>query len=202
MKKLNTVLLFLKNNWCLLSLTLFFIIGLFIGTLLYKNSQLISNFSKEFTSDYLKLRLNGSFFSIFWNSFFLSFVFLFATFVFGTSIAGISFVPIILMIRGVLFSCLSSVFYQEYNLLGVSFNALILIPTILPTIVFLILSAKQSLLFSLTVAKITMPKTIPKNLSVYFGDYCKKYFIFLIPTILAGILDAILSMKLLPFFKI
>jgi len=202
LKNFNSILVFSKNNWCLLTLTFCLILGLISGTLLYKYSGFFYKLSGDFTKMFLELRISGSFLKVFGNSFLLSFIFLLLNFIFGTSVAGITLVPLILVARGVLFAMTACEFYARYALIGIAFNTLYLIPSNLLSILFLIFSSKLSLLLSITVAKITMPKTTPKNLAFYFSDYCKKYLIFSIPAVISALLDATLSLKLLPYFNL
>lgn len=201
-KKLNNSFIFLKNNWCILLLTALFIIGITAGTFLNNSKSNFSAFFDSYSNDFLKLRILKNFFEIFTDSFLTSFIFILLIFLFGTSVTGPVTVPLVVMLRGMIFGSLVGNIYSQFELKGITFNAVILIPSTLITVIFLLIAAKESMQFSLQIIDITLPNSAPKNLSFQFGRFCKRQLILVVPIIFSAILDAWLSTKLIPYFDL
>lgn len=201
LKHLNSIFVFFKNNWCLISLTIMFLIGLIIGTFISKDDSKTLDFLNWITDSFLKLRINGNLLTVFLNSLLITLIFLALVFIFGTSITGITFIPLIMCLRGVLLGSLSTIICSEFSLKGVAFNAIVLIPPTVISVIFLIIAAGESIRYSLLVAKITLPDTTPKNLALPFRNYCRKFLILILPTLISALLDAWLSTRLVSFFN-
>lgn len=201
LKHLNSIFLFLKNNWCLITLTIMFLIGLSIGTLVSKDNSKTLDFLKLITDSFLMLRINGNFLTIFLSSVLITLIFLVLVFIFGTSVTGITFIPLIMCIRGILFGSLSTIICSDFSLKGIAFNAIVLIPPTVISVIFLIIAAGEAIRYSLLVTKITLPDTMPKNLAIPFRNYCRKFLILILPTLISALLDAWLSIKLISYFN-
>lgn len=200
-KKIGKYLQFLKTNKCLIIVTFCFVFGIWLGVFLYKNNLNFSEFSQIYRDSFLKIHKCGKFLPIFLNSLFSSFIFLLSVFVLGTSVVGVTTVPIIIILRGALFGCLSSVIYSSYALKGITLNTVIIIPSTLISVISLIFAAKEALNFSLLIAKVTLPSSPPKNLSLAFRFYFKRFLIILFPTISSAVVDSWISTKLFNFFE-
>ena len=196
----NDAIAFLRKNWCILLLTFAFIIGLVFGSAVMKHNPTVLKWVESYTNNYLDLRTNGSFWQIFFSSFMLSFCFLLINSVLGTSVIGVSAVPLIIGFRGAVLGTLMSNVYTEYALKGIVINALVIVPSSVISVLFIIISAKEAMKLSATVIKITLPNSPPRNLSPAFSAFLKRSFVLLIPIILSSVVDAWASSKAMTFF--
>ena len=199
LKKFNSGINFVRKNWCVLILTVAFIIGIFIGTYGITKYDILIRFTEKLTENFIIIRCTDKFFSIFLNAFITNFIFLLLIFVFGTSVTGITLVPIIVGIKGFSLGSIISVVYSQYALKGIAFNALIIIPPSVVTIIFIILFAKNAINLSLQIINITLPDSKPKNLSFGFKQYFNSFLLVLIPIIFTSILDAWLSVNFISY---
>lgn len=202
LKRLNLVLVFLKNNWCLLLLSLCLIIGLSLGAFLCSENGKLHILANELLQEYLAVRTDGSFFAIFISSLLLSGIFLVLVFALGTSVTGITVVPIFTIFRGIIVGMPVSLLYSQYALNGIAFNALVLIPPTIVSVTTLIFAAREAVSFSLQVIQLTLPDKMPKNLSYAFNYYCKRYLIYLFFTIISAALDGWISINLISYFNL
>lgn len=198
----NNLFAFLKNNWCLITLTISFLFGVTFGIFTVQNGNQLSEFFIRLAESFITLRTEREFLSIFLNSLYTNISFLILILIFGTSVTGITLAPILISARGCLFGAIAGVFYSEYSLKGIALNALVLIPPTIIAVIFLIVSAREAMKLSLTVIAITLPESKPKNLSFHFGAFCKRSLILIIPIIFSALLDGWLSIKLISFLDI
>ena len=201
LKHLNTSILFFKKNWCMLTLTLFFILGLLFGSFLFSENKDFLEFTQAISKSYLKVRFEQEFLSVLKSSILINLIFLLLIFILGSSVTGVTFVPLIFSINGIYFGSIAAYIFSQYALKGIAFNAIVLIPPTVITVIFLLLGGRQSMYFSLSLTKITLPQTAPKNLSYAFKSYCIYYIFLIIPIIISALLDAWLSKRLLPYFN-
>ncbi len=200
LSNLNGVITYLRNNWCYLTLSGMFILGIVAGVFSIHGSDSLYRFFEMATDSFIKLRISGSFLSVFLSSAKFNALCMLLFFIFGTSVTGITLVPVLLGLRGVVFGGLVSVIYSQLSFKGIAFNALILIPPTVISAIFLIISAKEALQMSLQVIHITIPQSAFKNLSGFFSRYCKRFVILLIPLIFSALLDAWVSTKFINIF--
>ena len=118
---------------------------------------------------------------------------LLAVFAAGTSVLGVVLVPIAAAVRCVLYGSVSALLYSQYSVKGIAFNAVLIIPTEIIFAVALLLAARESVRFSLGMAKLTLPSASPVNLSADFRSYCSKYILICLLTLLSAIIDAVMS---------
>ena len=199
---LNKVFSFLHINCYIITLTVMCVSGIALGIFGTKFNDRFLDLFKSYTESYLALRSEGTFLRIFSDSLLLNFTFSLLIFIFGASVTGITLSPILVLIRSLLFGALSGVIYTDYSLKGIALNALILIPPTVVAMIFIILSAKESMKLSLVLIRQTLPETKPKNLSFDFRRFCVKNLILFIPIIISSILDGWLSIKLISFFEL
>ena len=192
---------FLRQNWKLILLTLCFIVGIILATFSTNKSGYIFKQLKLASQNFIELRLSKDFLKIFLKSFLIDFVFLLAIFVLGSSINGITLVPVIIGIKGYLLGNLIGYIYSAYELKGIAFCALIVIPPSIITVICLFNFSKFAMCFSLRVISVTMPNTLNKNLNLQFKQFVKLLFINLLPIIFSALCDGWLSMKLVPYLK-
>ncbi len=198
----KNIIVFLKNNWCLLTLTISFLIGVTFGIFSTQKNDVLLKFFENFAENFISLRLSKKLFDIFLNSLLINFSFLLLIYVFGTSVTGVTFAPILITIRGYLFGALAGIFYADYSLKGIALSTLILIPPTIVSVIFLIISAREAMNYSLAVIGLTLPTAKPKNLSCHFSMFTKRNLLLIIPLIIAALLDGWLSIKLFAFINI
>ncbi len=197
LSQLKKVIDFLKANWCLLLITLLFLFGISFGVFYTNNNTSLASVLKAFSDSFINIHLNGSFRDVFLNSLFVNSVFYLLCFVFGTSVTGVTLVPIFVGVKGMLLGKLISDLYSEYSLKGIVFNALVIIPPSLISVVFLFASARLSVMFSMRVIGVFLSDTTQKNLNLQFNNYWKKQLLFFLPIIFSCILDAWISGKVI-----
>lgn len=202
LKHLNKVFVFLRLNSYNIVLTVVCLSGITVGILGTEwNDKFFETF-KNYTERFLELRTQKIFLPIFSDCLLLNFGFLLLIFIFGTSVTGITLAPILIFIRSLFFGAVAGIIYSEYSLKGIALNALILIPPTLIAVIFLILSAREAMKFSLLLIRQTLPETKPQNLSVFFNRYSTKNILLLMPIIISSVLDGWLSIKLFSFFEL
>ncbi|MBQ4118926.1 MAG: hypothetical protein IJD45_00880 [Clostridia bacterium] len=193
---------FLKNNSFLLTVTLIFTIGFFVGIFTHNNLSFLKSYSNDYIAEYILLRTSESFGTIFINSMFAFLSALFIFFILGASLFGVVTVPSALFIKGLLQGSITAFLYSSYSLKGIAFNAVIIIPPTLIFLIILILASRESVRFSIKFSSLTLPKTLPINLSVDFKDYTIKYLILALSTVVCALIDAIVSSGLIKHFTL
>ncbi len=192
---------FLRQNWKLILLTLCFVVGIILATFSANKSSYIFKQLKLASQNFIELRLSKDFLKIFLKSFLVEFSFLLAIFVLGSSVNGITLVPVVIGIKGYLLGFLISYIYSVYELKGIAFCALIVIPPSIITVICLFVFSKFAICFSLRVINATMPNNSNKNLNLQFKQFAKQLFLYLIPIIFSAICDGWLSIKLVSYLK-
>ena len=170
----------------------------------YLVKDLVPNFyeSKKIVKGKFIKKNSSNFFKITISSFFNSMLFIFLAFSFGGSIFGVFLVPVCVALKGVLYGGVTSFLYSQYGLQGIAFNAVLIIP---PAFVFLfafLFASLEALDFSLTVLKLTFPKSVSTNLYFKFKKYSMKYLVISLIVLLSGIFDALISTNFLTKFNI
>ncbi len=196
------ILEFFKNNSFLLTVTLIFTVGFFIGIFSHSNFSFLKSYSTDYITEYISLRTNANFGNIFISSLFGFLSELFILFLLGASLFGVITVPSALLIKGILLGGITSFLYAAYSLKGIAFNAVIIIPPTLVFLIILILASREAVRFSLKFSSLTLPKTLPINLSVDFKDYTLKYLVLALSTVVCALIDAIVSSGLIKHFTL
>ena len=114
---------------------------------------------------------------------------------------GVAITPFITIWQGIIIGSVTSYLYSSYNLYGIAFNAIVFIQ---PLCIFTLCSffaAKQSIDLSLSIARLTLPKSRPVNLYVIFKNYSIKYLVFIGVILLCVIIEIILNVLFLKFFN-
>ena len=189
------------NNW-VLCLTVFFIFGFSIGIFLFEKRGLFEDWANNYLLNFISARTGVKFFRIVLSSFLSSMLFLIVSFVCGTSVFGVVLSPFCVAFKGLLYGIISAMLYSEYSLKGVAFHAVVLLPPAIIAVIALVLSAKESMLFSLMLAKLTLPTAIPANLSYNFKKYCFKNFLFCLLILFSAVVDAVISTNFLSRFSL
>ena len=153
----------------------------------------MSDYSADYLERFVAERSDASFLSVTLNSFAGSALVLLAVFAAGTSVLGVVLVPIAAAVRCVLYGSVSTLLYSQYSVKGIAFNAVLIIPAEIVFAVSLLLAARESVGFSLGMARLTLPSAPPVNLSADFRSYCSKYILICLLTLLSAIIDAVMS---------
>lgn len=196
------ILEFFKTNSFLLTVTLVFTVGFFIGIFLENNFSFLKTYSQDYITDYILIRSSASFGRVFIHSLFEFLSVLFLLFLLGASLFGVVTVPSVLIIKGVLQGGVMAYLYSAYSLKGIAFNAVIIIPPILIFLIIMIFGSRESIRLSLKFSSLTLPKTLPINLSDDFKDYTLKYFVLALSTVVCALIDAIISTGLIKHFTL
>lgn len=197
LKWINT----LSNNKLLISMALVYVFGIFIGTLFLKNSSAVLNVATLNFEEYLDIRLSRGFFDIFLNSFISALPVALIIFLCGTSLIGIALTFFSLTYCGITYGITSAFLYSNYALIGIAYNSLILIPCTVLTALGFLLSGKEAFIFSLRLAKLTMPKGQTANVYSDFKNYCIKFALIVFIFIGSAILDAVLTKSFIGYFN-
>ena len=187
-------------NKIFILLCVLFIAGIATGSAIYPKNATLADFSKNLFGSYTALHSKPWIQSLA-ISFVKYLIVLLFYFLSGTSMLGVAVVPFLTFWQGIMFGNISSYLYATYALKGIAFNAIILVP---PSIIFTICSffaARESIDFSLLMAKLTLPKSKPANIYTDFRKYCGKFIIFVGISLLASVTDLVLNLLFLHFFE-
>lgn len=191
LKKIRLSEFIIKNN-VLVLLVLLFIAGIAVGTFAGERIVGLSDYSADYLERFVAERSDASFLSVTLNSFAGSALVLLAVFAAGTSVLGVVLVPIAAAVRCVLYGSVSALLYSQYSVKGIA-NAVLIIPAEIIFAISLLLAARESVGFSLGMARLTLPSAPPVNLSADFRSYCSKYILICLLTLLSAIIDAVMS---------
>lgn len=192
LKKIRFSEFLIKNNVSVL-LVILFVAGIAAGTFAGKKFVGLNDYSAEYLERFIAERKNASFLSVTVNSFAGSALVLLAVFAAGTSVLGVVLVPIAAVLRCVLYGSVSALLYSQYSVKGIAFNAVLIIPAEIIFALSLLSAARESLNFSLNMARLTLPSAPPVNLSASFRDYCGKYIFVCLLTFVSALTDAVMS---------
>ena len=202
LKHFKHIIDFIKQNWRILLLAVFFASGIMFATMsVGKDGYLIERLSR-LSENYIALRQNKDLFHIILKSFINNSVFIAVIFILGSSVNGVTLVPLAVGIKGYLLGFLIAYIYANYDLKGIALTALIIIPPAIIYMIFIFIFSKFAMGFSLRIVSVTLPNSNGKNLNLHFKQYVKRLFITLIPIILAAVFDGWLSIKLISHFKL
>lgn len=190
---------FVKNN-ILVILVVLFIAGIAVGTFSEPKISRLSEYAADFLKSYIADRTDASFLSVALHSFMSSMLILLAVFAAGASMLGVVLVPVIPFLRGMFYGCLSAQLYSEYAVKGVAFNAVMVIPSAIILIIALLLASRESVKFSLVLAKMSLPTAPVANLSQDFKNYCGRYLFICFIALASALIDAVLSCTLMANF--
>ena len=184
---------FFSSNYILVILTLLFFLGLLFGTLSGNRFEFLQTLSNRYLESFAAKRSQASFLSLTTHSFLTSMLLLFLCFALGTSMFGIILTPLALMLRGIFYGSVSALLYSQYAVKGIAFNAVIVLPAALFSIIALLLAARESIQFSLMIAKYSLPSASSGNLSADFGNYCGRYLVLTLIILLSAVVDGLVS---------
>ncbi len=189
-----------KNNIVII-LSLFFVVGIIIGVVAVRNDGVVSDMANTALDNYIISHSGTSFVRLFLNSFLGFLPFALIIFICGTSLVGIALTPIAITYRGFSYGIMTAYLYSKYLIHGIAFNSIILIPANLFALFGFLLIGREAFNFSLQLARISMPKGQSVGFYNDFKTYCKKIILYLLFVVCAALLDAVMCLSFMKFFK-
>ena len=188
---------FVARNNILTILVVLIAGGIAVGIFTQSKIQLISEYSADYLERFIALRSGESFVSVAFSSFMGSALVLLLLFAAGTSMLGVVLVPLLAALRGVFFGGVSALLYSQYSVKGIAFNAVLIIPSAFVFVIALLLAARESMRFSILIAKISLPGSPSVNLAFDFKNYCGRYLFIALIALASALTDAVLSCSFL-----
>lgn len=188
---------FISRNNILSLFVVLIVAGVAVGIFTESKLKVISNYSALYLERFISLRSGESFLSIALSSFMGSALVLLILFAAGTSILGVIFVPFLAVFRGVFYGGISALLYSEYAVKGIAFNAVLIIPSAFVFVIALLLASRESMRFSILIAKISLPGSASVNFSFDFKNYCGRYLFIVLIALASALTDAVLSCSFL-----
>ena len=195
------VLEILKTNAYSLICFLFLILGVIGGLILFDDFKWLTNFCEKFFSNYLSDRQNASYFKIVITSYLQHLLLFLTIFIFGTTLFGVVLVPTSLSFCGFFYGAGVAYLYSNFALKGVAFNAVIFLPPVILFLLFLVFASKHAMVFSLNIARLTLPDTLGQNLFISFKTYAMNLLFLVLGAVSSSLIDALISISLLKFFE-
>lgn len=195
------ILEFLKNNLYTLIGFVFLTIGIILGLVLFDEFDYLTEFLNGYFSDYISFRNSGGFLKIIFNTYFKSLYLFLIIYVCGTTLFGVVLVPAFITFLGLFYGSSIAYLYSVFALRGVAFNAMIFLPSSLVLIILLIFASRTAMLFSLQIAKLTLPNSFSGNLVYQFKEYSLKILLISFGGLIVGSLDGLTAISLLKFFE-
>jgi len=197
----TSVLEAINQNNSLIFLSFCFLLGFLAGVLIFKTKNTSGGYySNEFTELYNKL--NGGFLSAVICSFLNQLPFAAAIFLSGTCMVGAVLVPAIAAVRGATYGMIMAYTYFAYNLKGVVFNLLILIPSAVVAAISVILASREALGFSLSLARLAFPDTKKPHIEQDFKLYCIRQLFVLLFFLTSALIQGLMSASFISFFAL
>lgn len=188
---------FVAKNNILAVLVILITAGVAVGIFTESKLQVLSQYSTSYVERFVALRSGESFVSVALSSFMSSALVLLVLFASGTSMLGVVLVPFLAALRGVFYGGVSALLYSEYSVKGIAFNAVLIVPSAFIFVIALMLAARESMRFSLLIAKISLPGSSSVNLAFDFKNYCGRYLFIALIALASALTDAVLSCSFL-----
>jgi len=201
-KIMNGLFSFLSKNKALLSATVFYIAGLFLGVFSYSKNSSIDNFNLRFLESFIEVRSDTSFLKIFIDSFFSAMTSISVFFVLGASMFGMIAIPFIIMYKGFSYGAVAALLYNTYALKGIAFNTVLILPSALLLSLILLWAFGESVNFSFILARLTFFDTEKTSINQSFKRYCLKYLSFVGFAVIVALSDALISYNFMEKFKL
>ena len=193
---------FLIRNKLFVILVLVGIAGFIVGSLVFKSSS--GNFYEK-AIDLVKcnfgVRASGSFFDLFSESIFSSFVFILVIFLMGLSAWGVTLVPPIVFLKTYCLSIYCKSVYYIGQIKGIFFLILVVLPGFLVSILATILMSKEAIKISNIFSNILLNVNTQQNDEKHVKLYLLKTGCVLILTVFSAFLDAVFNLIFYRFFS-
>lgn len=189
------------GNKILILIIFFFLIGVLAPAVFGGSNQALLGFGKAIYEIYRKQHFDLEFFSVFSNSLIFNLLVVCACFTVGTSMLGVILAPLMSLLYGGLFGSLASYLCVTYQLKGIAFNAVVLIPGYIISTVAMLFAVKEAVLFSYSVSMLTFIGGSHNDLPFKFKGYCLKFVIMIFSAIISALIDAAFSGALIKIFE-
>ena len=199
-KNKTSILEAINQNNSLIFMVFCLVLGFLVGVLIFKTKNTTSGYySVEFIKLYNKL--NSGFALAIFNSFLELLPFAAAIFLSGTCMVGAILVPSVLAIKGAVYGMTLAYAYFSYGLMGIVFSILILIPASVIASIGMILSSREAVGFSLSLARLAFPETKKPRIEQDFKLYCMRQLFVLIFFVTSAFVQALMSVSFISFFN-
>jgi hypothetical protein len=197
----TTILEAVNQNNSLIFMAFCFLLGFFAGVLIFKTKNVVDGYySKEFIKLYSELK--GGFLSSVIHSFLYQLPFAAAIFLSGTCMVGAVLVPSVAAVRGATYGMIMAYLYFKYGLVGIVFNLLILIPSAVISAIAIILSSREALGFSLSLARLAFPETKKPHIEQDFKLYCIRQLFVMLFFLTSALVEGLMSASFISFFNL
>lgn len=192
----------LKKNRSLLVLTTLLLFGMLIGSWAIKICNNDSYYGiVDVFNNYLDKRIGQSFLLSFLYSVLSSLPVIVACYVFGLCIIGSPAAFIAPFLYGFSMGITAGYLYSAFELKGIGFFALIMLPRLFINSVTVIFASRETFRFSLKLFKIISPISKTQQFYESFKLYSIRFIFFIIFIIFASLIDAVMSVAFISFFK-
>lgn len=197
LKGYNKFFSLLKENSILLIFIFIYLFGFGFGIFSLERFDGYNEFSNNCLNSFISSRSNDNFFGVALNSFLNYFNYIILVFIFGCCVFGVIVLPFVIFWCGLNYGSMIALLYSQQALKGIAFNTVVVLPAAVMFVTALILTAKDSVRFSIKLASITFPRTAPTNLSYEFRYYFFVFVKFTLVILFASLIDAFISCNFL-----
>ncbi len=199
-KKNRSISDIINQNNSIIFIIFCFLLGFLTGVLFFKFKNTGGTFySENFSRIYSGFK--SGFWKVFINSAIEIFPFAAGIFLSGTCMIGAVLVPSVMIIRGAWISLTMSYTYCNFGLTGIVFNLLILIPAYIISTIAMSLSARESLGFSMSLAKLALPGSSSPKIEQDFKMYCLRQLFILLFFVISCFVQSVMSISFIQFFN-
>ena len=193
---------FFINNKLFTFLFIIFLLGFICGNIMLKNknNDLFRKATDLFTLNF-NIRKEGSFFNIFTESIFSSFIFILIIFSTGLSAFGVTLTPPIIFLKGCCTGIFQNYLFQNFGVKGVLFFIFVILPGFLFSILATLLMAKEAIKISNIFSSILINIKNWQNDEKYIKSYLIKTGCILILVVISAFIDSTLNFLLFRFFS-
>ncbi len=199
-KKRTGVIDVINQNNSLIISAVFLILGLIAGTLYFKGNNSGGTYYKDQFGELIS-GLKSGFLGAFKSEILELLPFAVGVFLSGTCMVGGVLIPALLFIRGGSMGLIMSYAYSSLGLNGILFNLLIIIPSGIISTLALILAARESMGFSLSLARLARPDIRQPVINKDFRLFCLRQLFVTVFFLVAALFKAIMSVAFMGFFR-
>ena len=193
---------FFVNNKLFTALLIIFLLGTILGNLVFKNASesFFKKISDLITCNF-EVRSSGSFFNIFSESIFSSFIFILVIFSIGVSAFGLTLVPLIIFFKGYCTGLFQSYLWSSFGLKGLIFFILVILPGLFVSILAILLMAKEAIKMSNIFSNMLLNIKTWQSDEKYVKSYLTKTGCIVILVLMSAFIDALTNFLLFRFFS-
>ena len=189
----------LGQHQVLFGLTFCLLAGVLAGALYYKYHAASGFYTQAFTQ--YRQSVSGGFFTVLLDSVLKILPYAAGVFLSGTCMAGMLLAPVITAVCGYNFGVLSGHLYAAYKLNGIMFHLLLVCPWATVLSSGRLLSAREAVGFSVSIARLAFPGRHTAMLDRDFKLYCTRQLFVLLYFSAAALLRTVLSCCFGSFFS-